>query len=290
MAHSHAHTHGSNISTAFYLNAVFVVIELIGGLWTNSIAILSDAVHDFGDCLSLAVAWVLQRKSEQGRDQNYSYGYRRFSLLGSLFLSGVLTVSSIWVIVEAVGRIASPQAVEAQGMLWLAVVGIVVNGAAALRVKRGTSLNEHAVFLHIMEDVLGWIAVLIVSVVMLFVECPLLDPLLSICISVWVLSHVCENLRSAFKVMLQAVPETLPLQALSEQLTALEGVSALHDLHIWSLDGERHIVSVHIVTTLREEELQQLKHAVREVCQRHHVAHVTIELERPDEQCDGRCD
>ena len=184
-----------NIGVAFWLNAFFVIVEVIGGFFTNSIAILSDALHDFGDCLSLAMAYGLQKKSEKKRDKFYSYGYKRFSLLGTVFLSGVLVVSSAFVLFEAIKRIMMPQEVSAGGMLWLAVAGIVINGVAALRMHRGSSLNERAVFLHIMEDVLGWVAVLIVSVVMLYVNFPILDPLLSVCISIWVLSNVYGNLK-----------------------------------------------------------------------------------------------
>lgn len=187
MGHNHTHSHNNaekNISIAFFLNAFFVIVELIGGFLTNSIAILTDALHDFGDCLSLATAWFLQKKSTQLRDRKYSYGYKRFSLLGSIFLSGVLTVSSIFVLVEAFKRISTPQDVSAQGMLGIAIFGVIINGAAAFRVKQGTSLNERAVYLHIMEDVLGWIGVLAVSIVMIFVYIPALDSLLSIGISI----------------------------------------------------------------------------------------------------------
>lgn len=131
MAHSHNHPHshsaGKNLATAFFLNAFFVVVEIIGGLYTNSIAILTDALHDFGDCLSIALAWGLQKKSQQGRDSRYSYGYKRFSLLGSIFLSGVLTVSSFIVVYEAVQRIITPQEVMAKGMLWVAIAGVIIN-------------------------------------------------------------------------------------------------------------------------------------------------------------------
>ncbi len=140
-----------NIRTAFFLNLAFAFVELIGGIITNSVAILSDAVHDFGDSISLAIAWALQKKSNKAKDDKYSYGYKRFSLLSSVILSGILLVGSILILVEAIGRIFSPQEVNAQGMLWLAILGIIVNGLAALSVKRGKTLNERAVFLHIME-------------------------------------------------------------------------------------------------------------------------------------------
>ncbi|MDR3252514.1 MAG: cation diffusion facilitator family transporter, partial [Tannerella sp.] len=148
--HSHHHNHHhdgnatKNISVAFFLNLFFVFREVAGGLFTNSIAILSDALHDFGDCLSLAVAYAFQKKATRKRNLQYTYGYRRYSLLGSVFLSGVLFVSSVFVIYEAAKRVVTVQEVNAGGMLWIAVAGIIINGAAALRLKKGSSLNERA--------------------------------------------------------------------------------------------------------------------------------------------------
>lgn len=292
-AHNHRHSHGSssaekNISVAFYLNAFFVVVELVGGLLTNSMAILSDALHDFGDCLSLATAWFLQKKSQKGRDHKYSYGYKRFSLLGSVFLSGVLTVSSIIVIVEAIKRIVSPQEVSAQGMLWMALFGIAINGAAALRVKRGTSLNERAVYLHIMEDVLGWVGVLVVSVVMMFVYVPILDSLLSIAISVWVLSNVYGNIKSVFRILLQGTPENVDAEKLKQRIMQLPGVEGVHDLHIWSLDGEAHVMTLHVVSDV--DNVQELKRELQKVAREFGVVHTTTEIERSRETCGDNCD
>jgi cobalt-zinc-cadmium efflux system protein len=195
---------------AFFLNLGFAIVELVGGVLTNSVAILSDALHDFGDSISLGIAWALQKRSAKGRDGRFMYGYKRFSLLGSVFLSGVLLVSSIFIVTEAVKRLADPQPVHAQGMFWLAVAGVVINGIAALRLKKGTTLNERAVMLHLIEDVLGWVAVLVASVVVMFVRHPFtrwLDPALSLGITVWVLWNVGKNLRDTFRILLQGVPE-----------------------------------------------------------------------------------
>ncbi len=289
--HHHHHNHGNaekNISIAFYLNAFFVLVEIVGGLLTNSIAILTDALHDFGDCLSLATAWALQKKSTKGRDSNYSYGYKRFSLLGSVFLSGVLTISSIFVLVAAVRRVLSPEEVSAQGMLWMAIIGIIINGSAAFSVKKGSSLNERAVYLHIMEDVLGWVGVLVVSVVMMFTDLPILDPILSIVISLWVLSNVYKNLKSVFKILLQAVPYDVPVDELTSKITDISGVESIHDLHIWSLDGESHVMTLHVVTDVADH--FSIKNNILDIVSQYHIVHVTIEFEPRNSSCLTDCD
>ena len=286
--HNHENNTTRNISFAFFLNLFFVVVEVIGGLFTNSIAILSDALHDFGDCLSLAVAWAFQKKATQKRDQKYTYGYRRFSLLGSIFLSGVLVVSSAFVLFEAGKRIFEPQEVNAHGMLWIAIVGVIINGAAALKLKKGSSLNERAVFLHIMEDVLGWIAVLIASVVMMFANVPVLDPILSIAISLWVLTNVYRNMRDTFRIMLQATPDNIDLIDLEEKLLKAEGIISIHDLHLWSMDGESHIMTLHIVSNTTNPE--QLKGDILNIAKPFHIDHVTIEIEKPGIDCQHCCD
>ncbi len=284
MAHSHNHSNAEkNISTAFYLNAFFVVIEVIGGLMTNSIAILTDALHDFGDCLSLGSAWALQKKSTKGRDSKYSYGYKRFSLLSSIFLSGVLTLSSVFVLIEACKRVMTPQNVSAQGMLWMAILGIIINGAAAFRVKTGNSLSERSVFLHIMEDVLGWVGVLGASIVMMFVNFPAIDPILSILISIWVLTNVWNNLKSVFKVLLQAVPDNVSIEKLTADLLTINDVESVHDIHVWSLDGEFHVLTLHVVT--ESTTIEEIKQDIANIASNYNITHVTTEIERPGTEC-----
>lgn len=287
--HTHGHSHGAtgNIAWAFFVNLGFALVELVGGLWTNSIAILSDAFHDFGDSLSLAVAWRLQKVSERQADADYTYGYKRFALLGALFISTVLLVGSVFIIKACIERILTPQEPNAEGMLGLALFGVAVNGFAALRLHKGGSISERAVMLHMMEDVLGWIAVLVVSVVMLFVEMPLLDPLLSIAISGWVLWNVYRNLRATFRVLLQHVPTGIDPAKLRREIEALPEVEAIHDLHLWSLDGEHHISTLHAVMsgTATDDTRIAVKQAIRTICCENGIEHATIELETPGEDC-----
>ncbi len=275
------------MALAFFINLGFAAVELIGGLWTNSIAILSDAFHDFGDSLSLAVAWRLQKISERPRDARYSYGYKRFSLLGALFISTVLLVGSVFIIKACVERIVTPQEPNAEGMLGLAVFGVLVNGFAALRLKKGGSISERAVMLHMMEDVLGWLAVLVVSVVMLFVRVPILDPLLSIAISGWVLWNVYRNMRATFRILLQHTPSGIDAERLRNEITALPEVASIHDLHLWSLDGERNVSTLHAVTVEPLDAGAQiaLKRKIRAVCEQNGIEHATIEIETAGEDC-----
>lgn len=292
MGHNHSHANHShqnaskNIVTAFILNSIFVIIELVGGILTNSIAILSDALHDFGDCISLAIAWGLQKKSLKKGDERYTYGYKRFSLLGSVFLSGILTVSSLFVITEAVKRVFDPQPVNAGGMLWLAILGIAINGAAALKLKKGDTLNEKAVFLHIMEDVLGWVAVLVVSVVMKFADVPVLDPLLSIAISLWVLGNVYKNMRDTFRIFLQGTPENVNVREIQEQIEGIAGVQSVHDLHIWTQDGVSHVMTLHVVVSPEHPDTDTIREQIHATGETAGIAHITLEFEEPGSGCE----
>ncbi|MDH6303791.1 cobalt-zinc-cadmium efflux system protein [Parabacteroides sp. PF5-5] len=291
LKHNHSHSHGTtgsgNIRLAFFLNLFFAIIELAGGLITNSVAILSDALHDFGDSVSLGIAWYLQKFSEKGRDKYYSYGYKRFSLLGALFISIILLVGSVFVIEECVKRILEPQAPNAQGMFLLSILGIIVNGAAVLRLKKGSSINERAVSLHMMEDVLGWIAVFIVSIVMMFVNLPILDPLLSIAISIWILTNVYRNLKDTFHILLQQVPQNIDLEGLEDKIRQIPGVLSLHDIHLWTLDGEENILTLHIVLAdgITVDQQATIKSEVRTLCINADIAHATIEFEQSGELC-----
>ncbi|HRS68543.1 MAG TPA: cation diffusion facilitator family transporter, partial [Paludibacteraceae bacterium] len=222
--HSHHHTHvhspesGKNIAIAFLLNFSFTIIELVGGLLTNSVAILSDALHDLGDSISLALAWYFQKVSGYSPSARYSYGYKRFALLGALINATVLLLGSVFVIYASVMRILQPQYVKVEGMFLLAILGVIINGVAVWRTHKSSGINERIVSLHLLEDVLGWIAVLIASVVMMFVEVPILDPILSIGISVFVLYNVVRNLIATFNVILQGVPSDIKLIELQKKV------------------------------------------------------------------------
>ncbi len=289
--HSH-HNHSnsqSNIGLAFFLNLAFTAIELVGGVLTNSVAILSDAVHDLGDSLSLALAWYFQKLSKRGRTSRYTYGYKRFSLLGAIINSVVLVVGSVYIISEAIPRLWSPEATSARGMFALAVLGILVNGFAVLRTRRAASINERVVSLHLLEDVLGWGAVLIGSVVMHFTGWTVIDPILSLAVACFVLVGVYRNIRSVLPILLQGTPAGFVPEQIVSALTNVDGVGGVHDLHVWSLDESYTILTAHIVTDRAHSmaELAPLKRELHSALSPLGISHSTFEFELPDETCSG---
>ncbi|MET0391492.1 MAG: cation diffusion facilitator family transporter [Chitinophagaceae bacterium] len=278
--HHHGHTTG-NIATAFFLNIGFAAVELVGGLLTNSVAILSDALHDFGDSLSLGTAWYFQRKSRQKRSGSFTYGYQRFSLAGALINALVLLTGSVFIIREAIGRLANPEQADPAGMLLLAVLGIVVNGVAMLRLRKGGSLNERVVSLHFLEDVLGWIAVLVGALVMLVADVPVLDPILSLLIACFVLFNVYRNIRPVITIILQAAPAGVSEENVRSLLQEEKEVKGLHDFRIWTLDGEHHVLTMH-VTVKRNLDLktaEALKERIKTKLKELDILHATIEVE-----------
>ena len=237
MAHDHHHQSVKNIKLAFFLNVGFTILEIFGGLFTNSVAILSDALHDLGDSLSLGVSWYLDKKSNKSATKEFTFGYKRFSLLGALINSVVLIVGSVFVIREAVERLMNPESSNAQGMVVFAIVGVTVNGYAAWKLSSGKSMNEKVVSWHLLEDVLGWVAVLIVAVVLLFVKADFLDPALSILITVYVLYNVIRRLKETLFLFLEGTPPEINVDDVISKIQNIEHVASLHHTHLWSLDG-----------------------------------------------------
>ena len=289
MSHHHHHPHDekSNIALAFFLNLSFTVVELIGGFLTNSIAIISDAIHDFGDSLSLALAWYFQKISKKGSTKQYSYGYKRFSLLGAIINCIVLVVGSLYILSEAIPRLFNPQETDAKGMFILAILGIVVNGVAVLRTRKSKSINERVVSLHLLEDVLGWAAVLVGSAVMFYTGWTIIDPLLSLAIACFVLLNVYKNIRLVLPILLQGAPVEIELVHIIQKLREIEPVAGVHDLHIWSLDEGYHVLTVHVSlkNPLSMEALVEQKRRIRAVLKEANIQHATIEFEIPDEEC-----
>ena len=240
-----------NILIAFLLNFTFSLLELIGGTLTGSVAIVSDAVHDFGDTVSIAISYFLERKSKRQPDATYTFGYGRYSVIGSVITTLVLMLGSILVLVQAVQRLFAPQVVHSGGMLLLAVIGLSVNLMAALVTREGDSLNQKAVNLHMLEDVIGWAVVLVGAAVMLLTNWTMIDPLLSIGVAIFILCQAVGHLKESMYLFLEAVPEDVSVAQICEAALAVKGVSGVHHVHVWSTDGSHHFATMHIVAAVR---------------------------------------
>ncbi|MFO7782486.1 MAG: cation diffusion facilitator family transporter [Spirochaetia bacterium] len=297
--HHHDHHNGHEaregdvgaFRVAFFLNLIFTVVELIGGLLTNSVAILSDAVHDLGDSISLLFSWAMERIAGRRRTPKQTFGYKRYSVLGAIVSAAVLLVGSIFVMMEAIPRLFAPETVHPEGMLPLAVAGIAFNLLAVLRLRGGETLNRRVVVLHLMEDVLGWIGVLVVSIVLLFADLPILDPILSVAVTLFVLSRIVPRLKHALGVFMQYAPADIDIDRIESQLTDMDHVEGLHDVHAWSLDGSYHLFSSHVVIDedLSLSELEELKAGIKEKLAQWGIHHVTLEFESGAAGC-AECD
>ncbi len=271
-----------NIFFAFILNLLFSVFEGIGGALCGSVAIISDALHDLGDALSIGISWFLERKSRKVPDDVYTYGYIRFSVMGSLFTTLVLLLGSAVVIYNAVLRITNPVAIDYDRMLLFAVIGTAVNLLAAMLTKDGHSMNQKAVNLHMLEDVLGWSVILIGAAVMRFTDFAILDPLLSIGVSVFILINAIRNLGRIESLFLEKMPAGIQMDEIRAHILRVDGILDVHHIHIWSIDGYQNYATMHIVT---EKEGVGIKEAVRKELSKFGVVHVTLELEKPTEHC-----
>lgn len=292
--HSHDHQHhipqymsSSRIGWAFLLNFCFTIIEFIGGWLTNSTAIMADAVHDLGDSLSIGLAWFLSKYSKKHSNETFSYGYHRFSLLGALINGVVLIAGSIWVLTTSFPRLLAPEMPDAQGMLWLSILGIVINGYAAYKLSDGKTLNERVLNWHLIEDVLGWVAVLVLAIVLMFADLPILDPILSIAFTLFILFNVLKNLRMAVKLFLQATPNKALQENIHKALSAVEYIEEIHHFHLWSLDGELHVLTAHLVLSkyLNHQELIAIKNEISTRLSHFHLEHTTLEFEFSGEVC-----
>ncbi|MDZ7672151.1 MAG: cation diffusion facilitator family transporter [Halanaerobiales bacterium] len=285
--HNHKDSY-NNIKLAFILNLLFTLIEIVGGLWTNSVAILSDAVHDLGDSISLGLSWYLEKYSKRKPDQDYSFGYARFSLLSAFFNSLILILGSIFVLMRAIPRFLSPEPINAAGVLIFAVFGILVNGIAAYKLSKGSSINEKVITFHFLEDVFGWVSIFIVGIIYMFKEIPILDPILSILITSYILYNVFKNFKKILKIFLQAVPGDISIQEIEKIILENIDLVTIHHTHLWSLDGENNLLSTHIVVedSYDNNQVNQTKEEIRELLKNYDINHVTIEVDYRSEICD----
>ncbi len=297
-AHDHAHGHSHlpadksdrSFAIAFFSNLVFALIELIGGFMTQSLAITADAVHDFGDALSIGLAWGFERYSRKASSQDFNFGYRRFSLFAAMISGVVISSGAIAIAWTAIARFSEPRNPATIGMAGLAILGVIVNGVGAFALKRGKSHSEKMLTWHMVEDLFGWIVVLMGAVIMHFTGWTWVDPLLAIILSGFILWNVLRHLKGTVYLLLQGRPASFRESDFSEAVLKLEGVAGIDSIRVWSLDGYQNVMSlrVHIHSLQDHRKIEQTKTQIREIAglQEFQASLVTIETCLSDQ---GHC-
>lgn len=282
---------GKNILTAFALNLLFVFIEVAGGLFTNSIAILSDSIHDLGDCLAIGGAFIFEKISNKDHDDTYTYGYRRYSLLSAVITATILVAGSIIVIISSINRIKNPEEVNGIGMLIIAVFGIVINGIAAIKLSRGHNMNEKVISLHMLEDVLGWAAILIGSIFIAIFDIKIIDPILSIAVAIFLLYEAVKNLIAVFSILLEKKPRNFDINAYKDDICGIDHVIGVHHVHVWTLDGEDLLATIHAVVPCDTDIAlyRQVKHDIKEKSEEYNIYHLTLQIDTENDCLDDCC-
>lgn len=271
-----------NILIAFILNFGFSIFEFLGGMFTNSYAIISDAIHDVGDAISIGISYILEKKSEKKPDDKYTFGYMRYSVLGGLITTVILLVGSIIVIYHAIFRVINPVQIDYSKMIIIAIIGFLVNIIAAYKTKEGDSFNQKSVNLHMLEDVLGWIVVLVGSIIMKLTNLSIIDPIMSIIVSIYIFIHASKNFFEILNVFLEKIPDNINLSKIKKDLLKIDGVLDIHHIHIWSIDGIENFATMHVVY---EKNSLNIKNEIRTKMKHYQINHVTIELETKNEDC-----
>lgn len=272
-----------NILIAFLLNLSFSVFEFFGGIITGSVAIVSDAIHDAGDAASIGISYFLEKKSKKQPDETFTYGYARYSVLGSVITTVILLFGSVMVIYNAVLRFFNPVEINYDGMILFAIVGVALNFVAAYVTREGDSINQKAVNLHMLEDVLGWAVVLVGAIVMRFTDISILDSVMSIGVAAFILVNSLGNLKEVLDLFLEKTPKGVSVEEIKEHISEIEGITDVHHIHIWSIDGHTNFATMHIVT---DSDHNSVKKLIREELSEHGISHVTLELESSDAKCD----
>lgn len=276
-----------NILIAFILNISFSIFELFGGIFTGSVAILSDSLHDICDAFSIGISYFLEKKSKKGPNYKYTYGYIRYSLLGSILTTLILLTGSIFVIYESIKRLFNPVSINYNGMIIFAIIGVIVNIVAAYFTKEGDSLNQKSVNLHMLEDVLGWVIVLIGSILMKFTDITYIDSILSILVSLFIFINAFKNIKKIIDIFLEKTPKNINIADIRKHILNIEGVLDIHHIHIRSIDGYNNFLTMHAVVNNYSHDI---KEKIKEELKIYNIFHSTIELELKGESCnDSKC-
>jgi len=277
--HHHHKKAGENLAFVFFMNLAFNIIVVIGALATNSMAILADFIHDASDTISIAVAWILEKVSQKDSSDKYSYDYQRFSILGAVIISVFVIIMAFVILSEAIPRLFAPEGVDAGGMLVVAIIGIIFKSISVYRLHDGETFNEKAILFHQLGDVFEWVAILVLSLVLMFWDgAPYLDPFVSIGIALWLIFNLGRNLYKALEVLLQKTPDYFDVDEFRRSIEEIDGVNAIDDFHIWSLDGIDSVMTLKVDVDFGKN-VNEIKKEIYAISNKYHVVDITIELE-----------
>ena len=282
-----------NILVAFLLNLIFTIIEIVGGVLTNSVAILSDAVHDFGDSLSIGLGWFLEKKAKKERNEKYTFGYMRMRTLSAFFTCAVLIIGSAVVFYESVLRLINPEPVNSMWIFIISIFGILFNGLAVLKTRKSDNINEKSINLHIFEDVLGWVVVFFGSIFLWIFNIVWLDSVMSILVTIFVLYHAIKNLVEVFNIFMEKAPNGVKTSKLKEYLLENELIKDVHHIHVWTLDGQVVIATCHVVLSdfAKKDDLAKIKEFVKSEASEFDINEIVVEMEFEKETCESEnCD
>lgn len=277
--HHHHKKAGENLAFVFFINLAFNIVVIVAALATNSMAILADFIHDASDTISIALAWFLEHVAQRNSTDKYSYGYQRFSILGAVIISIFVIIMAFVILSEAIPRLFAPEGVDAGGMLAVAIVGIVFKFVSVYRLHKGETYNEKAIFFHQLGDIFEWVAILILSLVLMFWEgAQYLDPFVSIGIALWLMFNLGRNLYKSIEVLLQKTPDYFDVDEFRQSIENIEGVNAIDDFHIWSLDGIDSVMTLKVDVDFGKD-VGEIKKEIYAISKKYHVVDITIELE-----------
>lgn len=290
----HSHTAGvtneCKLAIAIALTGTFLVAEIVGGILTQSLALLSDAAHMFTDVMALVVALIAIKIGKRAADHRRTFGYRRFEILAAALNAVILFLVAIYIMFEAYERFITPPDVQTTGMLIVASIGLIVNLISMKVLQSGSesSLNMKGAYLEVFADMLGSIGVILGAILIYFTGWKEVDPILAVLIGLWVLPRTWKLLSESLNILLEGVPTDVELQKVHAELAALSGVKDVHDLHILSITSGQHSLTAHLLVDAHTEDSSLLQQA-HKIAEKHGILHTNfqIELEHVGTKCEG---
>lgn len=277
-----------NIKIAFLLNLAFSIVEAIGGILTNSISIISDSLHNLGDSITIGINYIFEKKSKKLPNKEYSYGYLRYTMLGSLIASFILLVGSVIIIYNVVPRLIKPLSVNYDAMIIFGIFGLLINLYATIKIIRSKD-KDKKINTHMIEDTVIWLFILTGSICIKMFDLVIIDPILSLLIAVYILYQVYKYMKNIYNIFMEKVPKNVKIDEIKKDIESNENIDNVHHIHIWSMDGVNNYMTAHIHLNkiLNEEEIIKTKNDVKNKLKEDKINHITLEVEYFNEKCDS---